>query len=370
MKKKSTQILSLLGILLVIAVIALYRLGYIGASEERMPLADDAAEAKPMAVANTSASNALPVRAMLIEPTSVIEFISVNGSTQPDEEVTVSSEVPGKVIKILFKEGSRVSKGASLIQLDDTELQAQRQRLVVQQNLNQKISERLQALYEKEGVSLQEYEVAKAEVEKVKAEIALVDAQLDKRVIRAPFSGVLGLRMVSEGSYLSPGTAIVNLVSINPIEIEFSVPEKYSRMVGSGTEVTFKLDGRDETYKARVVATEPVIDADTRTFRLKASAPNPNGTILPGAFANVTVNLKEFASSIMIPTEAVIPELGGKKVFVARNGTAQPVEVETGIRQEANIQVLSGLSEGDTLITSGILQLRTGSPVDISLSSD
>jgi membrane fusion protein (multidrug efflux system) len=257
-----------------------------------------------------------------------------------------------------------------LVQLDDTELQAQRQRLIVQQNLNQKISERLQALYEKEGVSLQEYEVAKAEVEKVKAEIALVDAQLDKRIIRAPFSGVLGLRMVSEGSYLSPGTAIVNLVNINPIKIEFAVPEKYSRSVGPGTEVTFKLDGRNETYRARVMATEPTIDADTRTFLLKASAPNPQGQILPGAFANVTVNLQEYAASIMIPTEAVIPELGGKKVFVARNGMAQSVEVETGIRQEATIQVLSGLSEGDTLITSGILQLRNGAPVDLTIISD
>jgi membrane fusion protein (multidrug efflux system) len=193
---------------------------------------------------------------------------------------------------------------------------------------------------------------------------------LDKRIIRAPFSGVLGLRMVSEGSYLSPGTAIVNLVNINPIKIEFAVPEKYSRSVGPGTEVTFKLDGRNETYRARVMATEPTIDADTRTFLLKASAPNPQGQILPGAFANVTVNLQEYAASIMIPTEAVIPELGGKKVFVARNGMAQSVEVETGIRQEATIQVLSGLSEGDTLITSGILQLRNGAPVDLTIISD
>lgn len=369
MKKSSTRLLAFAGILVVVAVIALYRFGFFsGDSEQKMEVEKQTA----IATANTSnsASDALPVSAMLIQPTSVVDFISVNGSTQPDEEVVVSSEVPGKVIKILFKEGSRVSRGTPLVQLDDTELQAQRERLVVQQNLNQKIAERLQALYEREGVSLQEYEVAKAEVEKVKAEISLVDAQLAKRTIRAPFSGVLGLRMVSEGSYLSPGTAIVNLVSINPIEIEFAVPEKYSQVVGPGTEVIFRLDGANRDYQAKVIATEPVIDAQTRTFMLKASAPNPNGRILPGAFANVTVNLQEFDSSIMIPTEAVIPELGGKKVFVARDGTAQPVAVETGIRQEANIQVISGLSAGDTLITSGILQLRAGSPVDINLGTD
>ena len=369
MKKKSTRILSFVGILVVIAAIALYRFGYIGHPENNSAVSQS--ENKGTAV-RTSATTpgALPVSGMLIKPTSVTEFISVNGSTQPDEEVTIASEVPGKVMKILFREGSRVSRGAPLVQLDDTELQAQRKRLVVQENLNLKIAERLEALYEREGVSLQEYEVAKAEVEKVKAEVALIDAQLEKRLISAPFSGVLGLRMVSEGSYLSPGTAIVKLVNINPIEIEFAVPEKYSQAVGPGTEVTFRLDGRDKDYTAKVIAVEPVIDAQTRTFLLKASAPNPDGRILPGAFANVTVNLKEYGSSIMVPTEAVIPELGGKKVFVARAGTAQPVEVETGIRQEATIQVLSGLSEGDTLITSGILQLRAGSPVSISLGSD
>lgn len=369
MKKSSTRILAFAGILVVVAVIALYRLGFFSEKPEQDT---EVKQQTAVATANTSSgsSNALPVSGMLIQPTSVIDFISVNGSTRPDEEVTVTSEVPGKVVKILFKEGSRVSRGTALVQLDDTELQAQRERLVVQQNLNQKIAERLQALYEREGVSLQEYEVAKAEVEKVKAEISLVDAQLAKRTIRAPFSGVLGLRMVSEGSYLSPGTAIVKLVSINPIEIEFAVPEKYSRVVGPGTEVAFRLDGSDTDYQAKVIATEPVIDAQTRTFMLKASAPNPNGRILPGAFANVIVNLQEYAGSIMVPTEAIIPELGGKKVFVARGGTAQPVEVETGIRQEANIQVVSGLSEGDTLITSGVLQLRSGSPVDINLGTD
>lgn len=369
MKKKSTKLFAFIGIILVIAAIALYRLGYIGNSEEK-PMTQAETPAGARAGGPSGQSGALPVRGMLIHSTAVVDFISVNGSTQPDEEVTVSSEVPGKVLKILFKEGTQITKGTVLVQLDDSELQAQRQRLVVQQNLNQKIAERLQALYEREGVSLQEYEVAKAEVEKSKAEIALIDAQLDKRIIRAPFSGVLGLRLVSEGGYLSPGTPIVNLVSINPIKIEFAVPEKYSRLVGPGTEITFHLDGRDENYKAKVIATEPVIDAQTRTFLLKASAPNPQGRILPGAFANVTVNLREFAASIMVPTEAIIPELGGKKVFIARAGMAHPVDIETGIRQEANIQVLSGLSEGDTLITSGILQLRAGSPVDITLTSD
>jgi membrane fusion protein, multidrug efflux system len=316
--------------------------------------------------ADSGAPQAIPVRAIIVEKGALKDFIFVNGSTAPNEEVAISSEVPGKVQRILFKEGALVNKGVALVQLDDAELQAERRRLVVQQELNQRIAERLKALYDKEGVSLQEYEVAKAEAEKVKAEIALIDVQIEKRTIRAPFSGRLGLRLVSEGSYISPGLAIVSLISINPIKLEFSVPEKYSRAVGSGTIVKFQMDGYDGDYDATVVAVEPNIDLATRTFRLKATAPNPGGKIIPGAFAKVIVNLRKFDDAIMVPTEAIVPEQNEKKVFVYRSGIAQSVTVETGIRQESAIQVLSGLENGDTVITSGVLQIRPGVPVTIS----
>ena len=200
------------------------------------------------------------------------------------------------------------------------------------------------------------------------ADIALLDAQLEKRIVKAPFSGKLGLRQVSEGSYLSPGAPIVSLVSINPIKLEFSVPEKYSRVVRKGTRVEYQLDGVGEKNVAIVVATEPNIDPETRTFRIKASSPNPNGQILPGAFANVSVNLQQYDEAIMVPTEAIVPEMGGKKVFVYRSGQAQAVTVETGIRQASMIQVTSGLAPGDTVITTGVLQIRPGSAVSISLS--
>ena len=163
---------------------------------------------------------------------------------------------------------------------------------------------------------MQEYEVAKAEAEKVKADIDLIDVQIKKRTILAPFSGRLGLKEVSEGSYLSPGAPIVNLISINPIKIEFSVPEKYSRVLGQGSKINFKLDGYDQPLQATIIASEPNIDPETRTFKLKASAPNPNGRILPGAFANVSVNLNEEQTAVMVPTEAIVPEMGGKKVYL------------------------------------------------------
>lgn len=307
-----------------------------------------------------------PVEALIVKPSKAEEIIYVNGSTMPNEEVMVTSEVPGKVTKILFREGNLIRRGASLVQLDVAELRAQRDRLVVNQKLKRTIAERLEGLYQREGVSLQEFEIARAEADQVDAELALMTVQLSKRTVKAPFDGMLGLRQVSEGSYLSPGTAIVNLVSVNPINIEFSVPERYGRDVNKGTRINFQLDGFNETIPAIVVAKEPNVDATTRTIKLKAEAPNPNGRIVPGAFANVSVKLRNFENTIMIPTQAILPELEGKTVFVYRGGKATPVPVETGIRREDLIQVTKGLSQGDTVITTGIMQIRPGAEVNLT----
>lgn len=360
MKKTFTRIFSLLIAAALVVGFILFQRGYFSFGDKKTEGISNVSNTAP------PGANSVPVKAMRIDPAPLKESISVNGSTVPNEEVTISSEVPGKIAQVLFKEGSWVEKGNPLVQLDVDELNAQRERLVVQKVLNEKIAERLQGLYEKEGVSLQELEVAKAEAEKVKAEIALIDAQIDKRTIRAPFSGRLGLKQVSEGSYLSPGAPIVNLVSINPIKLEFSVPEKYSRILGQGSKINFTIDGLERTFSATVMATEPNIDPDTRTFKLKASANNTGGKILPGAFANVTVNLSEVQTAIMVPTEAIVPEMDGKKVFLYKSGKAQTVQVETGIRQAYMIQVTSGLAPGDTVITTGVLNIRPGSDINIS----
>lgn len=362
--KRIIRTLSLLAIAATVVFFFLYQSGMLGGKKEET--AENAPAGAAKGPGGMGKDMVVPVKAMLVSKGKLTDVITVNGSTAPNEEVTVTSEVPGKVQRILFKEGTVVQKGAALLQIDDVELQAQRKRLLVQQELNQKIADRLKALYEKEGVSLQDYEVAKAEVEKVKAEISLIDAQIEKRTIRAPFTGKLGLRKISEGSYLSPGSAIVNLVSINPIKLEFSVPEKYSSAVKPGTRVNFKLDGIAGDFNAVVAASEPNIDAATRTYKLKATAPNERGNILPGAFANVAVSLKEYDATIMVPTEAVIPELGGKKVFVYKGGKAVPTVIETGLRQDASIQVVKGLTIGDTLITTGVLQIKPGAAVTIT----
>ena len=360
MSKSQVRWLSLFGIGILVVVFVLYRLGYFG---EKEPGADTAAPAMP---AGGGQQPALPVEVYLVEAGILIDQIEVSGSAIPEEEVQITSEIAGKVARIEFEEGRQVEKGAVLIRLNDDEWRAQREKLIVQKRLSEKIANRLQALYEKEGVSLQEYEVAEAEVDRYDAEIKLLDVQLEKTVIRAPFSGVLGLRQVSEGSYVSPGTPIVPLVRVDPIHVQFSIPEKYSGDLKVGGKVTFQLASVDGNFPATIVARDPKIDPNTRTVKFEAKASNPGSRVLPGAFTLVKVQLRQFDRALMVPTEAVVPELGGKKIFVFRNGQAQGVPVETGIRQDRAIQVLEGLQPGDTVITSGILQLRPGMPVQIS----
>ncbi|MBK8491445.1 MAG: efflux RND transporter periplasmic adaptor subunit [Saprospirales bacterium] len=358
MSKSLTRWISLVGIGILIVVFVLYRMGYIG---ERTP---DPAALAPAA----SPENAppLPVEGYLVNAAVLTDNIEVSGSAIPEEEVQITSEIAGKVAAILFEEGKRVEKGAVLVRLNDEEWRAQREKQVVQKHLAEKIANRLKALYEKEGVSLQEYEVAAAEVDRYDAEIKLLDVQLDKTVIRAPFGGVLGLRQVSEGSYLSPGMPIVSLVRVDPIHVQFSIPEKYSGDLKVGGKVTFQLAGLEGNFPATIVARDPKIDANTRTITFEAKAPNPGGRVLPGAFTLVKVQLREFDKALMVPTEAIVPELGGKKLFLYRNGQAVGVPVITGIRQDRAIQIVDGLQPGDTVITSGILQLRPGMPVSIS----
>ncbi len=367
-EKRITRIVAIALAILALGAFILYEGGYF---EKWFVKADGAkngtkAQSEVAPVAVSVATNAVPVKAIIVTPESLTDFISVSGSTVPAEEVTVSSEVPGKVAEILFREGDYVKTGAPLIRLDISELAAERKRLQVELELNKKIAERYRGLYAKEGVSLQELEVVEADVEKSKADLALVDAQLEKRLITAPFSGRLGLRQVSEGAYLAPGDPIVDLVKYNPIKIEFSVPERYSQSVGVGALIEFQLQGVPGNRQARVEAVEPRINPNTRTFTMKASTANPGGKILPGAFTNVKVSLENFDNALLIPTEAVVPELNKKTAYVVRKGKAEKVTIVTGIRQESTVQVTQGLTTGDTVITSGVLQIKPGVPVVVT----
>jgi membrane fusion protein (multidrug efflux system) len=214
-------------------------------------------------------------------------------------------------------------------------------------------------------VSQEEYDATVNEVEVLEAELALVEAQIAKTEVRAPFSGVVGLRAVSEGAYVTPETQITTLKRLNPIKVDLSVAEKYASRVQPGRPITFSVRGVEQRQRGTIYATDVQVDTETRTLRLRARADNPDGTLRPGMFADVTVSLGVIDDAVMVPSFAVVPTLDGQRVFVAENGTAQPRNVTLGVRTDSTVQVTEGLALRDTVITSGIQELRAGLPVQI-----
>ena len=293
--------------------------------------------------------------------------LSVSGSIEANEQVQIRSEVPGLVTGIYFKEGTNVSKGQLLLKINDRELQAQLSQALTKQKLAQETEYRAGELLKKEAISKEEYDVALADLRSLQSQTQLTRAQLAKTQIRAPFSGKIGLRTVSSGEYLTPSAVVANLVSINPVKITFSVPEKYAGQIKLNTRINFTVAGSDKKYTAKVYAIEPSIDMSTRTLQLKATADNPAGDLLPGSFAKIDLPLSNVNDAILIPTEAVIPVLKGKKVFISDNGKAKEVMVETGTRTDKSVLITSGLSVGDTVLTTGMMSLKPETPVSIKI---
>ena len=197
----------------------------------------------------------------------------------------------------------------------------------------------------------------------MEADINLIKARISETELRAPFDGIIGLRYLSEGSYATSSTKIARLIKISPIKVEFSIPERYADEIKIGYPVTFRIVGSDKIYKAVVYAVDPKIDINTKTIVLRALYPNKNEELKSGRFASVTLQLSQINNAISIPSEALIPEMEGEKVYTYKSGKASSVKVTTGLRTESSIQILSGLNFGDTLLTTGILQLRHNLPV-------
>ena len=319
------------------------------------------AEAKPK-----GGKKVLEVSARVISPQLLTDEIPIIGRLVPDEEVQLSFETSGKITEIHFEEGSHVKKGTLLAKVNDSQLQAQLARLEAQVPLAQERVYRQSTLLQRDAVSKEALEIVKTELATLNADIEKTKAQIEQTELRAPFDGVIGLRQVSVGAYASPSTVIAKLTSVTPIKIEFSVPERYAGEVKKGTGLEFTVDGKLDAFKAQVYATEASLDAETHTLLVRALYPNKERELLSGQYAGIRLKQKEVTNTIAIPSEAIVPEMGKNKVFVYRNGKAEPVDVITGIRTDSEIQIVSGLEIGDTILTSGTLQLRKGSTVKIA----
>jgi membrane fusion protein (multidrug efflux system) len=308
---------------------------------------------------------AAPVNIMVLKTGMIREHLKTTGTLLADEEVDLTFEGQGKIETIYFREGSHVNKGEILAKLNDEELQAQLIKLNLQNNLLQERLNRQKVLLEKEAISQESYDQLLTDFQSNEAEIKLIRVQIDKTEIKAPFEGIIGLRYVSEGAYVSQNTRIAKLMKIQPLKIEFAVPERYAGVIKVGNELIFRLDNSDEEYAARVYAMEPAVDPGTRTMTLRALYPNKDSRLNPGRFVSVLLIIREKEGAIQVPTEAIIPELGGEKVFTVLNGRAVSVPVTIGMRTPEAVEITGGLHAGDSVVIKGIMQLRSDMPVTV-----
>jgi membrane fusion protein (multidrug efflux system) len=313
-------------------------------------------------MAASSRDQATPVRTIVIRTEKLGGKVTTVGTVLSDEEVEVRSQVSGQIQRIYLTEGARVNKGDLLVKINDDELQAQLLRAHSRQAIAEQQANRQRQLFEKQFVSEEEYNNAVNELNIVKAEVQLLEAQIEKTQIYAPFDGTIGLRFVSEGSYISPATVITTLQDKSRVKIDFTIPEKYAGEIKVGDRIMFRVQTRPEVFDGRIYSMDAKVDESTRTLRVRARAPNPKGVLLPGSFANVEVILNE-REALTIPAYALIPEVRGHKVFLYKSGKAASQPVEIGIRTEERVEITEGLQAGDTLITSAILQLRPGMSV-------
>jgi len=309
----------------------------------------------------------LTVNGIVVKSASFVNNIEVTGTIEANESIALQSEVSGLVTGIFFKEGSNVSKGTLLVKINDRDIKAQLEEILTRQNLSATNENRAKQLLQKGAISQEEYDTTLADLKSFQAQAQLVRAQLAKTSIIAPFSGRIGLRSISSGEYITPTTVIANLVSTNPIKINFSVPEKYMSQIKMNSTITFRTDGSSQIYTGKVFAIEPGINAQTRTLQIKALAVNKNNELLPGSFAKISLALSTIDDAIMVPNEAVIPVLKGKTVFISKNGKAKQVEVLAGTRTEDKIVITSGLKIGDTVLTTGALSLKEDAAVKVSV---
>lgn len=309
----------------------------------------------------------LSVTAIVVSSEDFSNSISLSGSIEANENVEIRSEVSGIVEKISFSEGTNVSKGQVLLKVNDIELRAQLSQAITKQKLASENERRAKLLLQKEAISQEEYDIASAEFRSLKSQTQLIQAQIAKTTIRAPFSGKIGLRNISPGTYVTPTTIITKLVSSSQVKISFSIPEKYASEIENNVSILFTIPNNPQKFSAKIYAIEPEIETATRTLKIRAIADNSNGKLLPGTFATIELSLKNIKDAIVIPSEAVVPIQDGKVVYIANNGKAKEVKIETLARTSNDVVVTSGIKSGDTLLTSGLMSLKDDADIKVKL---
>lgn len=314
-----------------------------------------------------SSTASVEVNGVVVRPQELDNIVRSSGRVLSSESVDLVAEAAGRIEAITFAEGAYVHKDDLLVKINDDDLQAQLRKTELQIQLATEQEKRQEHLFKSDGISKEEYEIALNQVNTLKADRDNLIASIRKREVRAPFDGFIGLRYVSVGGYVSQTTRIASIQKTNPVKVDFAIPEKYAGKVAVGDLVHFSNDETKLQFTGRLYAIEPKIDPAMGTLQLRAICENKSRKIFPGAYVQIELQLKQITNALMVPTQAIIPVLKGQTVLVRKNGVVVSVPVKTGLRTATDVQITDGLTAGDTVITTGIMQLRPGMPVTVTL---
>jgi len=311
--------------------------------------------------ANNKEKPPVPVDVIVAGNSDFSSDIEVNGTVLSEEMVELHPEAGGRLTYLNIPDGARVAKGTVLAKINDADLQAQLQQQKVQLELAQKTEQRLNKLLAVNGVDQASYDAALSQVNLFEANINVLKAQIDKTVIKAPFAGRLGLRLVSEGAYVSAATVIGTLQETDKIKVDFSVPEAYANLVKIGKTINIQTNASKDDFTATISAIEPQINTATRNIKVRARL--NKGNINPGAFVKVLLNEK--LKGIVVPTNSIIPDALSNQVVLVKEGKTVFQNVETGIRNSDVVEITDGIKIGDTIVVSGVLYVRPNGNVKI-----
>jgi membrane fusion protein (multidrug efflux system) len=311
-------------------------------------------------VQKPKSGSAISAKLYVLETNSLSSGINAVGTLLPNEEVDLISEAAGKVTGIFFEEGKSVSKGQLLLKVDDAELQDQLRRAEFQLKLTGERLNRQQILLEKDAVSREEFDQVQTDYNILQTDIDLLKTKISKTEIKAPFAGTIGFRSVSLGSYLQVNTIIARLVDQSKLKLEFAIPEKYASTYFSGHKIKFRTEALPQELEAVVYAVDPKVDVATRTITVRGMYNNTNGKLVAGMFARINLIISQSGEVLLIPTEAIVQEMEGKKVWMVSNGKAKSQPITTGFRSNNQLEVLTGLQKGDTIMVTGLMQVREG----------
>lgn len=351
--KKNKPVFLLLILLAVISIAILAWWFSAGSGQPKEP----EQQGKPPA---TMASVLSQIEGYVVKTEQLEQSLPVSGTLIPWEETVLMPEVPGRIVTLNLPEGQTVKQGTVLVKLLDADLQAQVKKLEIQLETAKATEARQKSLLGVKGITQQEYDLTVLQINSLNADIDIIKTQIAKTEIKAPFDGKIGLKNVSPGAFVSPGQALATIRSLDNLKLDFSVPEQYAKDMKLGRKVTFNVEGSSQTYSATIVASEEEIDEGTRNLNFRARVDSRDGSLHAGAFASVQLPLTGKSSAMFVPSQCIIPQARFKKIVVSKNGKAEMVTVQTGLRRASDVEIMDGLHPGDTVVVTGVLFVKPG----------